>query len=322
MNVDAPESHAKLPRSPWRRRHLLDIQSLTREEIEYLFETAKSFREVSTRSVKKVPALRGHVMVNLFYEPSTRTRLSFTLAAQRLSSDVVDFMAEESSTRKGETLLDTANVIIAMGVDTIVIRHSAPGAAHYLAANVDAAVVNAGDGAHSHPTQGLLDLFTVLDHVGSVTGKKVAIVGDITHSRVARADMLAFLKFGAEVVLVGPPTLVPSSFGAIPGVTISYSLDAVLPEVDIVCLLRMQKERQGTGLVPSLEEYSRLFGMNRDRLARCKEEVLVLHPGPMNRGVEITPDVADGPRSTVLQQVTNGLAIRMAVLYSVAGVGA
>lgn len=321
MNPDGPDTHAKLPRSPWRRRHLLDIQSLSREEIEYLFDIARNFREVSTRSVKKVPALRGHVMVNLFYEPSTRTRISFTLAAQRLSADVVDFMAEGSSTRKGETLLDTANVILSMGVDTIVIRHSAPGAAHYLASNVDAAVVNAGDGAHSHPTQGLLDLFTVLDHVGSIDGKKVAIVGDITHSRVARADMLAFLKFGAEVVLVGPPTLVPSSFAEIPGVTISHSLDAILPEVDIVCLLRMQEERQGTALVPSLQEYARMFGMNGDRLRRCKDEVLVLHPGPMNRGIEITPDVADGPRSMVLEQVTNGLAIRMAVLYSVAGVG-
>jgi len=303
----------------WRRRHLLDINSLSREEIEALFRTAHSFREVSTRSVKKVPALRGQVVVNLFYEPSTRTRISFTLAAQRLSADVVDFIADASSIAKGETLVDTANNIIAMGVDTIVLRHPAPGAAHFLANSVDVAVVNAGDGSHSHPTQGLLDLYTILDNLGSVEGRRVAIVGDISHSRVARSGMLAFRKFGADVVLVGPPTLVPRSFSELAGVEISHSLDAILPEVDAVCLLRMQRERQGAGLFPSLEEYSRLFGMNSERLSRCRDNVLILHPGPMNRGIEITPKVADGERSSVLDQVTNGLAIRMAVLYLVAG---
>ncbi|MCA8960987.1 MAG: aspartate carbamoyltransferase catalytic subunit [Planctomycetes bacterium] len=307
------------PSPPWLKRHLLDIEDLQREEIEVLFRTADSFREVSTRSVKKVPALRGQVVVNLFYEPSTRTRISFTLAAQRLSADVVDFIAEASSTTKGETLLDTANNIIAMGVDTIVLRHPAAGAAHFLASNIDVSVVNAGDGAHAHPTQGLLDLYTVLDRLGSVDGKRVAIVGDISHSRVARSDMTAFRKFGAEVVLVGPPTLVPRSFEGLDGVSISHSLDAVLGEVDVLCLLRMQRERQGAGLFPSLEEYSRLFGMNAERLQRCRSDVLVLHPGPMNRGIEITPDVADGERSCVLDQVTNGLAIRMAALYLLAG---
>ncbi|MFN0056888.1 MAG: aspartate carbamoyltransferase catalytic subunit [Planctomycetota bacterium] len=303
----------------WRRRHLLDIQSLSRLEIEYLFATAKTFREVSTRSVKKVPALRGQVIVNLFYEPSTRTRISFSLAAQRLSADVVDFISDSSSIKKGETLLDTTQNILAMGVDTLVVRHSAPGAPRYLAARVNASIINAGDGAHEHPTQGLLDLYTVLDKVGSVTGKTVAIVGDIMHSRVARSDMQAFLKFGARVVLVGPPTLVPRSFLQIPGVSINYSLDDVMKEADVFCLLRMQHERQGSSAVPSLEEYSRLYGLNQHRMARAKDCALVLHPGPMNRGIEITPEVADGRNSAILEQVTNGLAIRMAVLYLVAG---
>ena len=302
----------------WSRRHLIDIRSLSRGEIEHLFETARSFREVSKRSVKKVPALRGRVVINLFYEPSTRTRISFTLAAQRLSADVVDFSGESSSVAKGESLLDTARNVIAMGVDTIVIRHPAPGAAHYLAKHVDVSVINAGDGAHAHPTQGLLDLFTVLDRLGPVDGKRVAIVGDITHSRVARSDMWAFLKLGAQVILVGPPTLVPRSFREL-GVEISHSLDEVIPEVDVICLLRIQRERQEQGLFPSLEEYSRLFGMNQERLDRAHDNVLILHPGPMNRDIEITPEVADGPRSAVLEQVTNGLAVRMAGLYLTAG---
>ena len=302
----------------WSRRHLIDIRSLSRGEIEHLFETARSFREVSKRSVKKVPALRGRVVINLFYEPSTRTRISFTLAAQRLSADVVDFSGESSSVAKGESLLDTARNVIAMGVDTIVIRHPAPGAAHYLAKHVDVSVINAGDGAHAHPTQGLLDLFTVLDRLGPVDGKRVAIVGDITHSRVARSDMWAFLKLGAQVILVGPPTLVPRSFREL-GVEISYSLDEVIPEVDVICLLRIQRESQEQGLFPSLEEYARLFGLNPERMKRAREDVLVLHPGPMNRDIEISPEVADGPRSAVLEQVTNGLAVRMAALYLTAG---
>ncbi|MCI0651056.1 MAG: aspartate carbamoyltransferase catalytic subunit [Planctomycetes bacterium] len=305
-------------RRPWRRRHLLDVASLSREEIEFLFETARSFREVSTRSVKKVPALRGRVVVNLFYEPSTRTRISFTLAAQRLSADVVDFNGETSSVKKGETLLDTARNIIAMGVDTVVLRHPAPGAPQFLSERVQACVINAGDGAHAHPTQGLLDLFTVIDKLGSVENKRIAIVGDIRHSRVARSDMWAFLRFGAKVVLVGPPTLVPSSLRDI-GVDVSYSLDEVLPEVDVLCLLRIQSERQEQGLFPSLEEYSRLFGLNSERMRRARPDVLVLHPGPINRGIEITPEVADGPRSAILEQVTNGLAVRMAALYLTAG---
>lgn len=311
-------SEAHSPPPVWTRQHLLDIQSLSRAEIEHLFDTARSFREVSTRSVKKVPALRGRVIVNLFYEASTRTRISFTLAAQRLSADVVDFVGDTSSIKKGETLLDTARNIIAMGVDTIVIRHPASGAAHFLAERVGVSILNAGDGAHSHPTQGLLDLFTVLDHLGSVEGKRVAIVGDVAHSRVARSDMWAFLRFGAQVVLVGPPTLVPGSFRQL-GVEIQHSLDDVLDDVDVVISLRIQKERQGQGLFPSLEEYTRLFGLNQERQSRLRSDVLILHPGPMNRGVEIAPEVADGDQSVVLQQVTNGLAVRMAALYLTAG---
>ncbi len=302
----------------WTRRHLLDIQSLSRQEMEHLFATATSFREVSTRSVKKVPALRGRVVVNLFYEPSTRTRIAFTLAAQRLSADVVDFAGERSSVKKGETLLDTARNILAMGVDTIVLRHPAPGAAHHLAARLDVSVVNAGDGSHAHPTQGLLDLYTVLDKLGSVEGKRVAIVGDIAHSRVARSDMWAFLRFGAEVILVGPPTLVPESFREL-GVGISHRLDEVLPEVDVICLLRIQKERQEQAQFPSLEEYARLFGMNQERLRRTHANVLILHPGPLNPGIEITPEVAEGTQSAILDQVTNGVAVRMAVLYLTQG---
>ncbi|MGE3165820.1 MAG: aspartate carbamoyltransferase catalytic subunit [Planctomycetota bacterium] len=305
---------------PWWRKDLLDIQRLTRAEIEYLLDTARSFREVSTRSVKKVPALRGRVVVNLFYEASTRTRISFTLAAQRLSADVVDFAGDTSSMTKGETLLDTARNIIAMGVDTIVIRHPAPGAAHYLAEQVGVSVINAGDGAHAHPTQGLLDLFTVLDLRGAVEGLRIGIVGDVAHSRVARSDLWAFRHFGAQVVLVGPPTLVPSSFRQL-GAEIHHSLDDVLPELDVVILLRIQKERQGQGLFPSLEEYARLFCMNQERLDRTRDGAIVLHPGPMNRGIEITPEVADGSRSVVLPQVTNGLAVRMAALYLTVGGG-
>ena len=303
----------------WTRRQLLDIESLSREEMEHLFATATSFREVSTRSVKKVPALRGRVVVNLFYEPSTRTRISFTLAAQRLSATVVDFQGESSSAKKGESLVDTAKNVLAMGVDTIVLRHPAPGAAHHLAARVDASLINAGDGSHAHPTQGLLDLYTVLDHLDSVEGKRVAIVGDIKHSRVARSDLWAFTKFGADVILVGPPTLVPGSFREM-GVEITHSLDEVLSEVDVLCLLRIQRERQEEGLLPSLEEYAQLFGMNQERLRRLRDDVLILHPGPMNRGIEISGGVADDPRSKVLNQVTNGLAVRMAALYLVQGV--
>ncbi len=297
----------------WTRRHLLDLESLSAEEITFLLDTAASLKEVSTRSIKKVPTLRGKVVVNLFFEASTRTRVSFGLAAQRLSADVVDFTASTSSATKGETLKDTARNLEAMGIDMVVIRHPVSGAPKILADCLDASIINAGDGAHEHPTQGLLDIFTMRQHKGRIPGLRVGIVGDIAHSRVARSNIHGLVKLGAEVVVVGPPTLVPSAIAEL-GCDISYHLDEVLPELDVVNMLRIQKERQDGGALPSLREYSRLFGLNAARLAAAKPDLLVMHPGPMNRGVEITPDVADGPRSVILEQVTNGLAVRMAVL--------
>ncbi len=300
----------------WKQRHLVGLDELTAQEIVHILDTAESFREVSMRSIKKVPALRGRVVALLFFEESTRTRMSFELAASRLSADTVLFTAKGSSVAKGETTLDTARNIEAMGVDIFVIRHSQPGAPHMLARKLKASVVNAGDGAHEHPTQALLDIFTIRRRLGRLSGLKVAIVGDIAHSRVARSNILGLRKLGAEVVVVGPPTLVPAAIAAM-GCEISHSLDAVLGEVDVVNMLRIQFERFGSNLFPSVREYSRLYGMNAERLARCRKDVLIMHPGPINRGVELTSEVADGPNSCILQQVTNGLAIRMAVLYLV-----
>jgi len=300
----------------WTRKDLVGLDELSAEEIVHLLDTAESFREVSTRSIKKVPALRGKVVVLLFFEASTRTRMSFELAASRLSADTMVFTAKGSSVAKGETTLDTVRNIEAMGVDVFVIRHGQPGAPHMLAQKVSASIVNAGDGPHEHPTQALLDMFTIRRRRGRIEGLKVAIVGDIAHSRVARSNILGLKKLGAEVIVVGPPTLVPSAI--IPmGCQIAHSLDDVLPEVDVINMLRIQFERFGTNLFPSVREYSRLFGMNAERLRRCRKDVLIMHPGPINRGVEITSEVADGPNSCILQQVTNGLAIRMAVLYLV-----
>ena len=302
----------------WTRKHLLGLEELSRAELEEIFRTAESFSEVSTRSIKKVPALRGKVVVNLFYEPSTRTITSFKLAATRLSADVVDFTRATSSATKGETLADTARNIQAMGVDIVVVRHTAAGSALKLSQVLDVSVVNAGDGAHEHPTQGLLDIFTILRHKGRCDGLRVAIVGDIAHSRVARSNIWGLKKLGASVVVVGPSTLIPRSIRGL-GVDVSYGMDEVLPECDVVNLLRVQLERQDGGLFPSLREYSRLFGMNARRIKRAKPDVLIMHPGPVNRGVEITPDVVDGEHSVVLEQVSNGLAVRMAVLYLVSG---
>lgn len=304
----------------WRRKHLLGLEDLSREELEEIFRAAESFKEVSTRSIKKVPALRGKVVVNLFFEASTRTKTSFALAATRLSADVVDFTQQASSAEKGETLRDTARNIEAMGVDIVVVRHSAAGAALQLSRALEASVINAGDGAHEHPTQGLLDIFTILQHKGKVDGLRVAIVGDIAHSRVARSNIWGLNKLGASVVVVGPSTLIPSAAEEF-GVDVSYHLDAVLPECDVVNMLRVQRERQSGALFPSTREYARLFGMNARRMKQAKEDVLIMHPGPVNRGVEITPDVVDGEHSVVLEQVANGLAIRMAVLYLVSGAG-
>jgi aspartate carbamoyltransferase catalytic subunit len=298
----------------WTRRHLLTLNDLSPEEILYVLDTAESLKEVSTRSVKKVPALRGRVVVTAFFEDSTRTRMSFTLAAQRLSADVLDFSAKISSASKGESLRDTARNIEAMGVDLIIVRHSSAGAAHDLSQAVDCCVINAGDGQHAHPTQGLLDLFTIRERKGRIEGLNVAIAGDIAHSRVARSDLRGLIKLGAKVTLVGPPTLVPRAFEQL-GARVTSDFDAILPELDVINMLRIQQERITSSVFPSIREYIRLFGMSSERLARCKPDVLVMHPGPVNRGKELAADVADGPNSSILRQVTNGLAVRMAVLF-------
>lgn len=299
-------------------RHLIDLDTVTREEIEEILRTAVSFKEIFTRSVKKVPALRGKTVVNLFFENSTRTRNSFELAAKRLSADVLNFSVAGSSVTKGETLVDTAKTIEAMASDIIVIRHGSSGAAEMLSRHVKSAVVNAGDGQHAHPTQALLDIFTILEKKGRIEGLHVAIVGDIKHSRVARSNIQGLLKLGAKVTLVGPPTLVPRHFQEL-GIGISYDLDAVIPEVDVVNMLRIQQERQDKNYFPSIREYSHRFCLTRERLKKGKPDILVLHPGPMNRGVEIESEVADGPHSAINEQVTNGVAVRMAVLYLLSG---
>jgi aspartate carbamoyltransferase catalytic subunit len=311
----------------WTRSHLLDLESLSAEEILSILDTARTLKDVSTRSVKKVPALHGKVCVNLFFEDSTRTKTSFTLAAQRLSADVLDFSVSTSSVSKGETLRDTARNIEAMGVDVIIIRHRSSGAPPLLARSVNCSVINAGDGSHEHPTQGLLDLFTIREKLAGkpFSSLHVAIVGDIANSRVARSNLHGLLKLGARVTLVGPSTLVPGDMKELypdGRVSISHDLDAVLPTVDVVNMLRIQFERLASSAFPSVREYSRFFGLSKQRLAKAKPDLLVLHPGPMNRGLEITSDVADGDNSAILQQVTNGLAVRMAVLYLCVGANA
>ena len=303
----------------WTRKHLLGLEDLSADEINVILDTAESFREVSTRKKKKVPTLTGKVVVMMFIEPSTRTLTSFSLAARRLSADVVSFSKGGSSITKGETLVDTAKNIQALGVDVIVLRHSAPGAPHLLAKNLDVSVINAGDGPHEHPTQGLLDIFTMRDRKKQVAGLTVGIVGDIKYSRVARSNIWGLKKLGARVIVCGPATLIPSGIEAL-GVEVCYDLDQMLPECDVINILRIQLERQKSGLFPSIREYARVFGLNEKRLACAKDDLMIMHPGPMNRGIEITPEVADGPHSVVLNQVTNGLAVRMAVLYLVAGV--
>jgi aspartate carbamoyltransferase catalytic subunit len=300
----------------WHRKHLLGLRELGPEEITHIFDTAKGFEQVSTRSVKKAPPLRGKVVVNLFFEDSTRTRNSFTLAASRLSADVVEFTQKLSSVSKGETLLDTARNLEAMGIDIVVIRHSAAGAPTFLSRNINACVVNAGDGYCEHPTQGLLDVYTIRKLKGSLEGLKIAIVGDIAHSRVARSDMWAMAKLGAEVTFVGPPTLIPGEVSRLP-VNVSYSLDKVIEKVDVINMLRIQFERLGGNPFPSIREYSHYFGLTVERMKRAKPDILVMHPGPINRGLEMESEVADGQNSVILQQVTNGLAVRMAVLFLV-----
>ena len=303
----------------WTRKHLLALQELSAAEIEFLLNTADSFKEVSTRSVKKVPALRGKVVVNAFFEDSTRTRTSFSLAASRLSADVIDFYEKTSSVSKGETLVDTARNVEAMGVDIFVIRHQASGAAEILSRALNCSVVNAGDGAHEHPTQGLLDLYTIRERFGRIAGLKVAIVGDIANSRVARSNLWALTKLGAQVILVGPPTLLPRSFEAL-GARCVHDFDSIIGEVDVVNMLRVQFERIKSSQFPSVREFTKLFGLTHERFGRCKKDVFIMHPGPMNRGIEIASAIADGPNSGILTQVTNGLAIRMAVLFLVSQV--
>jgi aspartate carbamoyltransferase catalytic subunit len=299
------------------RKDLLGLEDLTADEILSILDTARTFREVLDRPIPKVPSLRGLTAANLFFEPSTRTRLSFELAEKRLSADTVSFQSSGSSVSKGETLKDTARNIEAMGIHLVVVRHQASGAPHYLARNLDAGVINAGDGTHEHPTQGLLDLYTMREHKGRVTGLRVAILGDILHSRVARSNIWGLIKLGANVVVAGPPTMMPVEVERF-GVTVAKNVDEALEGADVVIILRVQLERQRSTLYSTLREYARVYGVTQERLCRAKPDVLVMHPGPMNRGVEIAQDVADGEHSVILKQVTNGVAVRMAVLYLLA----
>ncbi|MGB5757466.1 MAG: aspartate carbamoyltransferase catalytic subunit [Acidimicrobiales bacterium] len=301
-------------------KHLLDIADLDRAELEGLLELASSFAEVQRRDIPKVPALRGKTVVLAFFEDSTRTRTSFDLAARRLSADVVNFSVSSSSTKKGESLRDTVETISAMGVDAIVVRHSSSGAPQQIAAWTSASVINAGDGWHQHPTQALLDCFTINQRLGGLDGRKIAICGDIQHSRVARSNVEAFTKLGAEVVLIGPRTLLPPSLEGWP-VKVETDIDAVLPDLDVAYFLRIQQERLSDGLFPSLREYRALYGLTRARAARLDPGALIMHPGPMNRGVEIDPEVANDPRSVVLDQVSAGVPTRMAVLFALLGPG-
>lgn len=313
--------HRTVETAHWTRKHLLTLEELSADEIRFILDTANTFKEVSTRSIKKVPALRGRVVVNAFWEDSTRTRMSFSLAAQRLSADVIDFSEKGSSVSKGETLIDTARNIEAMGVDIMVVRHPAAGAAEVLSRTIKCSVVNAGDGAHEHPTQGLLDLYTIRERFGKIEGLKVAIVGDISNSRVARSDIWGLKKMGAEVILVGPATLLPRAFESL-GCTVVNNFDEIVGQVDVINMLRVQFERIKSSQFPSVREFTSMFGLTWDRFQRCKKDVFIMHPGPMNRGLEIQSDIADGPQSGILTQVTNGLAVRMAVLYLVTHAGA
>lgn len=303
----------------WTRRHLLGLEDLSAEEIRLILDTACSFKEATGGCRKKLSSLSGRTCANLFFEASTRTRTSFSLAARRLGADTVDFSASGSSLSKGETFIDTAKNIEAMGVDLVVVRHRTPGTPHLLAQNLSCAVVNAGDGPHEHPTQGLLDIMTIREQLGRIEGLTVALVGDIAHSRTARSNIWGLKKLGAHVIVCGPSTLVSPLWQEI-GVEVSHDLDKILPRCDVLNLLRIQFERQSTRPFPSVREYALLYAMNGERLAKAKDDILILAPGPINRGVELTPDVADGPHSVILEQVTNGLAVRMAVLWLICGV--
>ena len=302
-------------------KDLLGIKELTPEEITLMLDTAAGFKDVLGRDIKKVPALRGKTTVNLFFEPSTRTRTSFELAAKRLSTDVINFSVPTSSVVKGESLIDTALTVQALGADFIVIRHSSSGVPHLLAKNLRVSVINAGDGTNEHPTQALLDAFTIREKKGKIAGLAVAIVGDIAHSRVAKSNIYCLKRLGARVRLIGPPTLIPKEFHEM-GVEVFHNMEEGMKGVEVLMMLRIQMERQGKGFFPSTVEYFRNWGMTSEHLEHVEKDAIVMHPGPMNRGVEISSDVADGPQSVIMEQVTNGLAVRMAVLYLLSGVRA
>ncbi len=302
----------------WVKKDLLGIRDLSKDEITLILDTAESFKEVSTRDVKKVPTLRGKTVITLFYEPSTRTRTSFEIAAKRLSADTINISSSTSSSVKGETLKDTALNLESMKPDVTILRHSMPGASHMLARVLQSSVVNGGDGAHEHPTQALLDLFTMKERKGSIDGLKVAIVGDIAHSRVARSNIFALKHFDTEIVCSGPPTMLPPHLEEL-GVKVEYRMEDAVRDADVVMMLRIQKERGGLSVIPSIKEYCTLYGLKNDHLRLAKSDVIVMHPGPMNRGVEITDEVADGPYSVILDQVENGVAVRMAVLFLLTG---
>lgn len=316
MNI----TEVQLPTHPesWTRRHLLDLESLSAEELNTVLDVADAFRECTANCKRKVSVLTGRTCANLFFENSTRTRNSFSLAARRLGADTIEFSSSGSSLSKGESFIDTAKTIEAMNIDVAVIRHSTPGTPHLLARNLDCCVVNAGDGPHEHPTQGLLDILTIRQHRKRIDGLTVALVGDIAHSRTARSNIWGLKKLGAQVILCGPATLVSDRWRDL-GVEVAHNLDDILPRCDVLNLLRVQFERQYTRPFPSVREYALLYAMNHERMKRAKEDILIMAPGPINRGVEITSDVADGSHSVILEQVTNGLAIRMAVLFLLCG---
>jgi aspartate carbamoyltransferase catalytic subunit len=295
-------------------KHVIGIEHLTVDDIQLILQTAQQFKEIINRPIKKVPTLRDITIANLFFENSTRTRISFELAQKRLSADIINFSSSSSSVKKGETLLDTVNNILSMKVDMIVMRHASPGAAHYLSERIDAHIVNAGDGTHEHPTQALLDAYSMQEKIGDLKGKKIAIIGDIMHSRVALSNIFCLKKLGAEVTLCGPPTLIPKYIEKL-GVNVSHHVDETLQWCDVANVLRIQLERQNTKYFSSLREYALYFGINRKRLEQLDKEIVIMHPGPINRGVEITSDVADSEHSIILDQVENGVAVRMAVMY-------
>ena len=307
---------------PARRRHAIDLDDFSATEIMEILETTASMKEVLSREIKQVPALRGRNVVNMFYEDSTRTRISFELAARALSANIVNFSARGSSVEKGESLIDTVRTLQALGTDIVVIRHSQSGAPYLVAQHFHGSVINAGDGRHAHPTQALLDMYTIHEHLGQLRDVRVLILGDVIHSRVARSNLWGLTRMGARVTLCGPPTLIgPAHYWTAtwPEVTVSYDLDAALADANVVMALRLQKERQQAGLLPSLREYTRRYGLTPERLARLGPDVLIMHPGPMNEGVEISPEAATAPNAVIEEQVTNGVAVRMALLYRLAG---